>query len=126
MLLAREALHLKALEVPHIPRQGIDLELIRAALRKHPVKAIVLNATCHNPIGDCVSDASKGEIVRFATEHDIAVLEADTFGDLVFSGERPRTLKSFDKTGIVVQCSSLAHYIAPGFNLGWVNAGRWQ
>jgi DNA-binding transcriptional MocR family regulator len=126
MLQALEALHLKALEVPHIPHKGIDLELIRSASRKHPVKAIVLNATCHNPIGDCVTEANKIEIVCFAAEHDIAILEADTFGDLVFNGERPRTLKSFDKTGIVVQCSSLAHYIAPGFNLGWVNAGRWQ
>ena len=43
-----------------------------------------------------------------------------------FSGERPRSLKSFDTTGIVMQCSSLAHYVAPGFNLGWSNAGRWQ
>ena len=25
-----------------------------------------------------------------------------------------------------MQCSSLAHYVAPGFNLGWSNAGRWQ
>src|SRR5688500_3033277 len=25
-----------------------------------------------------------------------------------------------------MQCCSLAHYVAPGFNLGWVNAGRWR
>ena len=54
------------------------------------------------------------------------MIETDTFGDLMFSGERPRTLKAFDTQGIVMQCCSLAHYVAPGFNLGWMNAGRWR
>jgi DNA-binding transcriptional MocR family regulator len=121
-----ESLQIRALEVPHVPTQGINLELLSSALAKHPIKAIVLNATCHNPLGDCVSDARKAEIVAFATKRDIAIVEGDTFGDLVFSGERPRPLKAFDKTGIVLQCASLAHYVAPGFNLGWSNAGRWR
>ena len=95
-------------------------------MRKHNLKGIILNATCHNPLGDCVDDESKAQIVAFATSHDVPIVEGDTFGDLVFSGERPRPLKAFDKTGIVLQCSSLAHYVAPGFNLGWANAGRWR
>lgn len=121
-----ESLQMRALEVPHLPKQGIDLDLLSSALSKHPIKAIVLNATCHNPLGDCVSDARKAEIVTFAADHDIAIVEGDTFGDMVFSGERPRPLKAFDKAGIVLQCASLAHYVAPGFNLGWSNAGRWR
>lgn len=121
-----ESLQMRALEVPHVPKQGIDLDLLSSALSKHPIKAIVLNATCHNPLGDCVTDARKAEIVTFAADHDIAIVEGDTFGDMVFSGERPRPLKAFDKAGIVLQCASLAHYVAPGFNLGWSNAGRWR
>ena len=125
-LQALEALHLRALEMPHIRHIGPDLNLLEEATKKHRVKAMILNATCHNPLGDCVPDRRKAEIVAFATEHDIAIIESDTFGDLVYSGERPRTLKAFDHTGIVLQCSSLAHYVAPGFNLGWVHAGRWH
>jgi DNA-binding transcriptional MocR family regulator len=121
-----ESLHMRALEVPHVPRQGINLNLLSTALAKHPIKAMIMNATCHNPLGDCVTDARKAEIVAFATEHDIPIVEGDTFGDLVFSGERPRPLKAFDRTGIVLQCASLAHYVAPGFNLGWANPGRWR
>jgi DNA-binding transcriptional MocR family regulator len=121
-----EALHLRALEMPHVRHTGVDLDLLEAATKKHRIKAMILNATCHNPLGDCVSDARKAEIVGFATAQDIAIIEGDTFGDLVYRGERPRTLKSFDRAGIVLQCSSLAHYVAPGFNLGWVHAGRWQ
>jgi DNA-binding transcriptional MocR family regulator len=126
MLQALEALQIKALEVPHVLHRGIDLDLIRNASRGSRIKGIILNATCHNPLGDCVTDEAKAEIVRFAAERGIAVIESDTFGDLLFSGERPRALKAFDKTGIVIQCGSLAHYVAPGFNLGWAAAGRWQ
>jgi DNA-binding transcriptional MocR family regulator len=126
MLHALEALHIRALEVPHVARVGLDLDMLAAAAKKHRLKAMILNVTCHNPLGDCVTDAHKEEIVAFAERHDVAIIEADTFGDLVFSGERPRTLKAFDRSGMVLQCSSLAHYLAPGFNLGWANAGRWQ
>ena len=126
MLHALDALHIRVLEVPHLPHEGIDLGMLGAAARKHRIKAMILNATCHNPFGDCVADDHKAAIVEFANRHDIAVIETDTFGDLVFSGERPKALKAFDTTGIVMQCASLAHYVAPGFNLGWANAGRWR
>jgi len=121
-----ESLQMRALEVPHVRGRGIDLDLLESAARRHPLKAIILNVTCHNPLGDCVDDESKERIVEFAASRDLPIVEGDTFGDLVFSGERPRPLKAFDRTGIVLQCTSLAHYVAPGFNLGWSNAGRWR
>jgi DNA-binding transcriptional MocR family regulator len=126
ILRALEALQLRAVEIPHIPKLGINLDLLRRATAQHAIKAILVTATCHNPVGDCVDDVRKEAIVRFATERQIPILEGDAFGELVFSGERPRALKAFDTTDIVMQCSSLAHYVAPGFNLGWSNAGRWR
>lgn len=121
-----ESLHLRAVEVPHVPHQGVDLHLLGAAVTRHRVAALVTIATCHNPMGDCADDASKSAVVGFAERHDIPIIESDTFGDLVFGGPRPRTLKSFDTSGLVLQCSSLAHYIAPGFNLGFICGGRWR
>jgi DNA-binding transcriptional MocR family regulator len=125
-LQALEALQMRALELPHQPRVGVDLERLESAARKHRLKAIMLNSSCHNPLGDCLPDAKKAAIVAFAAKREIAVIETDIFGELVFHGPRPHTLKAFDTDGIVLQCSSLAHYLAPGFNLGWIQAGRWQ
>src|SRR5262249_23295037 len=85
-----------------------------------------LTSSCHNPLGDCLPDVSKAAIVTFAAKHQIPLIESDIFGELVFDSTRPRTLKAFDADGVVLQCSSLAHYLAPGFNLGWIQAGRWQ
>jgi DNA-binding transcriptional MocR family regulator len=121
-----ESLHLRAVEIPHVPHRGVDLDLLEAAVARHRVAAVITIATCHNPLGDCVADASKAEIVAFAARHAVPIIESDTFGDLVFAGPRPRTLKSYDSGGLVLQCSSLAHFIAPGFNLGFVHAGRWR
>jgi DNA-binding transcriptional MocR family regulator len=109
-----------------VPHQGVDLHLLGAAVTRHRVAALVTIATCHNPMGDCADDASKSAVVGFAERHDIPIIESDTFGDLVFGGPRPRTLKSFDTRGLVLQCSSLAHCIAPGFNLGFLHGGRWR
>jgi DNA-binding transcriptional MocR family regulator len=126
ILQALEALSIRALEVPHVRRRGIDLDLLAEASRRNRIKAVITNATCHNPLGDCVSDESKARIVAFARAHDMAIIEGDTFGDLVFSGARPRLLKSFDSSGHVLLCSTLAHYVAPGFNIGWCAGGRWH
>ena len=121
-----ESLHLRAVEVPHVPKQGIDLSLLDAAVTRYRVAAIITIATCHNPMGDCVTDDHKARIVACAGRHDIPIIESDTFGDLVFSSPRPRSLKSYDTSGLVLQCCSLAHIVAPGFNLGWTHGGRWQ
>jgi DNA-binding transcriptional MocR family regulator len=126
MLEALQALHVRALEVPHVPGEGIDLGMLERAARRHRVKAMIVNVTCHNPFGDTVSDAHKAAMVQFASSRGMAVIETDTFGDLLFSGERPRALKAFDTHDIVMQCCSLAHYVAPGFNLGWAHPGRWR
>jgi DNA-binding transcriptional MocR family regulator len=117
---------MRALELPHQPRIGVDLERLESAARTHRLKAIILTWSCHNPLGDCIPDANKAATVAFAAKRGIALIECDIFGELVFNGTRPRTLKAFDADGIVLHCSSLAHYVAPGFNLGWIQAGRWQ
>jgi DNA-binding transcriptional MocR family regulator len=126
ILHALEAFQMRAVEIPHVPGQGMDRGLLAEAVRKHRVKAIVLVATCHSAFGDCDSEESKADLVSFATRQDIPVIEGDPFGDLVYSGRRPRPLKAFDTSGIVLQCNSLAHYIAPGFNVGWASGGRWH
>src|SRR5262249_17911751 len=121
-----ESLQIRALEIPHSSGHGIDLDKLRTACRNHPVTAIITTASCHNPIGDCTSEEAKAQLVEFAAANEIAIIEGDTFRDLVFSGDRPSTLKAHDSNGTVLQCSSLAHYVAPGFNLGWISGGRWH
>jgi DNA-binding transcriptional MocR family regulator len=126
ILQALQAYRLRAVEIPHIAGEGIDRDALAAAIDRHKISAVLMEATCHNALGDCVSDASKAAIVALAARHAIPIIEGDAFGELIFSGERPRPLKAFDTSGIVIQCASLAHHVAPGFNIGWASAGRWH
>lgn len=121
-----QGLHLRAVEIPHRLGTGIDLELLEQAAGRHSVKAALVNTTCHNPLGDRVSDAAKAELLAFAARRALPIIEGDTFGDLIWSGERPRPLMAFDSTGLVLHCASLAHHLAPGFNLGWASGGRFH
>src|SRR5215813_10670788 len=125
-LQALEALGVRAFELAHQPRVGLDLNRLESIAKKHPLKAVLLTSSCHNPLGSLIPDATKAAIVAFAAKRQIALVDFDLFGELVFDGTRPRTLKAFDTDGVVLQCSSLAHYVAPGFNLGWIQPGRWQ
>jgi DNA-binding transcriptional MocR family regulator len=126
VLQALESLQMRALEIPHVLGNGVDLEALQTASPSHRIVAVITNAACHNPLGDCMSEEAKARLVEFAAATGVAIIECDTFGDLVFSGDRPTMLKAFDTDGTVLQCSSLAHYVAPGFNLGWISGGRWH
>jgi len=68
----------------------------------------------------------KRELVELLAHHEIPLIEDDIYGDLVFGNERPGTAKSFDRSGLVIYCSSFSKTIAPGYRVGWSIAGRFQ
>jgi len=45
---------------------------------------------------------------------------------LTFGAERPLTAKSFDRTGLVIYCSSFSKTLAPGYRVGWAIGGKFQ
>lgn len=122
-----ESLGMKALEIPTDPRSGISLEALELATRKPgAVKAVIVMPTAQNPLGSTMPEDHKQRLVQLMEERSIAVIEDDMYGDLSFQRQRPRPLKSWDRSGNVMLCSSFTKTIAPGFRTGWVAAGRWQ
>src|SRR5215467_1751671 len=120
------SLGMKVVELPTHPQQGMDLNRLERAVRKHGVKACVVMTNCHNPLGYVLPDSYKKSLVALAARNSIAIVEDDIYGDLTFSGPRPLTLKSFDRDGLVLLCSSFSKILAPGYRLGWLAAGRFQ
>jgi DNA-binding transcriptional MocR family regulator len=121
-----ESLGMKAIEIPTHPRTGMDLEALSSAIRKHRVGGCITIPTCHNPLGFILSDERKKELVDLLAQYDVPLIEDDIYGDLAFNGERPRTAKTFDTTGNVLLCSSFSKVLAPGFRVGWMEAGRFR
>ncbi|MEW5977005.1 MAG: PLP-dependent aminotransferase family protein [Acidobacteriota bacterium] len=121
-----ESLGMKALEIPTDSRAGICLNGLERALEKHPVKACLVMPNFHNPLGSCMPDEKKKKLVSLLARREVPVIEDDIYGDLSFAPERPRTLKAFDRKGLVLLCSSFSKTLAPGYRVGWIAPGRFK
>jgi len=121
-----EMLDLKALEIPTHPRNGISLPALSYALEHNTVHACLVIPNFNNPLGSCMPDDNKKELVRILGERNIPLIENDVYGDLGFSSERPCVARSFDEKGLVIHCSSFSKTLAPGYRVGWVVPGRFR
>ncbi|MEC5321093.1 PLP-dependent aminotransferase family protein [Brenneria populi subsp. brevivirga] len=118
-------LGIKAIEIPTCPITGISLDALALALEQWPVKAVLLVPTCNNPLGFSMPDKYKKELIILAQRFDLAIIEDDAYGELIYDYPRPRTIKSFDEDGRVLLCSSFSKSLAPGLRVGWIAPGRY-
>src|SRR5450631_4323402 len=119
-------LGLKALEIPSTPREGISIEALRYAIEQSKISACLVISNFGNPLGSLMPEERKRELVELLARHEIPLIEDDIYGDLVFANDRPSAAKSFDRSGLVIYCSSFSKTIAPGYRVGWAIAGRFQ
>ncbi|MES9846739.1 MAG: PLP-dependent aminotransferase family protein [Candidatus Sedimenticola sp. PURPLELP] len=120
-----EANGLKTIEMPADPQTGVSLEAMELALDKWPVKVCLLTPTFNNPLGYCMPDERKEALLKLLKRYEVPLIEDDIFGDLAYDKPRPRTIKSFDREGRVLLCSSFSKTLAPGLRVGWVAPGRY-
>ena len=122
-----EGLGLRALEIPTSPQHGLSLPAFELALRtQESLRAVVVVPHLQNPLGAIMPDAHKAQLVAMCETHGVALIEDDTYTQLVERSPVPRAIKSWDSTGNVIHCASLHKVLAPGMRLGWISAGRWQ
>jgi len=126
VLQAIESLGMRALEVPTHPRTGMNLDVLEHSVKKHRVKACMVMTNCHNPLGYSLDDERKKSLVDLLAKHQVPLIEDDLYGDLAFDLVRPKVAKAFDRAGMVLLCSSFSKVLAPGFRVGWVEAGRFR
>jgi DNA-binding transcriptional MocR family regulator len=121
-----ESLGLKALEIPTHPRDGISIQALQMALEQWPVKACILVPNFSNPLGYCMPESHKRELVELLACHQIPLIEDDVYGDLGFTQQRPGVCKNYDQQGTVLHCSSVSKTLSPGLRVGWIVPGKYQ
>ena len=94
VLQAIEGLGLRALEIPAHPRTGFDVSAFEEAIRTQPVRAVFVCPTISNPLGAIMPEDERERLVKITKRADIAIIEDDVYGELVFDGARPRPLRS--------------------------------
>jgi DNA-binding transcriptional MocR family regulator len=117
---------LRALEIPTNPRDGISLEALQFAIEHNPIKAVLTISNFSNPLGSCIPDEKKKELVQLLTRYDIPLIDNDVSGEIHFTEKRPHVTKAFDKKGLVMLCSSFSKDISPSLRVGWVAPGRYK
>jgi DNA-binding transcriptional MocR family regulator len=121
-----ESLGLRALEIPTHPRDGISLSALRFALEHNSIQACLVLSNFNNPLGSCIPDENKQQLVELLARHEIPLIEGDVCGELFFSGMRPSVCKAYDRKGLVLLCSSFSKDLVPGYRVGWVVPGRFK
>ncbi|MFN1219165.1 PLP-dependent aminotransferase family protein [Chryseobacterium kwangjuense] len=117
-------LGLNVLELPTHPTTGIEIDALRKVIPQ--INLCLLIPNFNSPLGSCMPDENKKEIVKLLAEHSIPLIEDDVYGDLYFGSSRPKCCKSFDKEGNVLYCSSISKTLAPGYRVGWIAPGRYK
>ncbi|MBV9385437.1 MAG: PLP-dependent aminotransferase family protein [Chroococcidiopsidaceae cyanobacterium CP_BM_ER_R8_30] len=120
-----ESLHLKALEITTEPKDGISLDHLEFALKHCKVAACLIVSNFSNPLGSCMSDHKKQQLVELLNQYDVPLIEDDVYGELSFSNHRPKAIKAFDTEKRVLYCASISKTLSPGLRVGWCAAGQY-
>jgi DNA-binding transcriptional MocR family regulator len=124
-LQAAQRLGLNVVEIPMHPSEGLDIEALKAAIAKIPIRACWFMTTLQHPTGATLSRARKSELVGLLATHGIPLIEDDAYSELQFAAKAEPPAKAFDRDGYVLHCGSFSKCLAPGYRLGWVAAGRY-
>lgn len=121
-----QSLGLKVVEVPTDPVTGVDINYLNQAIPRFNIKACLFVCNFNNPIGSCVPDDKKKELVDMLARKEIPLIEDDIYGEMYFGKSRPKTCKTYDKKGLVLHCGSFSKSLAPGYRIGWTSPGRFK
>ncbi len=121
-----EDLNMFALEVQSDPEFGINVNSVEKALNENNVAACIFNPTFNNPLGYSMTPEDKKDLVELLNGRNIPIIEDDIYGELYFGKTKPSTLKSFDKKGLVLYCSSFSKALAGGLRVGWTLPGQFK
>ena len=121
-----ERLGMKVAEVRTEADSGIDLQALRTMIESTGIAAVILTSNFQNPLGFVMPDDKKQALVALLAEKQIPLIEDDVYNELYFGDKPPKPAKAFDEAGIVLHCSSFSKSLAPGYRVGWTNAGRYR
>ncbi|WP_448636596.1 aminotransferase-like domain-containing protein [Pedobacter panaciterrae] len=118
------SLGLKVIELPTHPITGIEIDALKKVVSK--INLCLLVPNFNTPLGSCMPDEHKKEVVALLAKHGVPLIEDDIYGDLYFGAQRPKCCKSFDTGGTVLWCSSISKTLAPGYRVGWIAPGKYK
>jgi len=112
-------LGMRLLPVPRGP-DGPDLAVMAELLARHRPRLYVTVSVLHNPTGQSLSLAAAHQILRLAEQHDLTIVEDDTYAWLA-PAHAPR-LAALDGLQRTVYVTGFSKILAPAWRVGVVAA----
>lgn len=104
---------------------GMLMNSLEEALMKNPdAKFIYTVPDFQNPSGKTLSYERRKKMVELAIKYNVPIVEDNPYAELRFEGENIPSIKSFDKTGIVIFLGTFSKTFCPGLRIGWVCADQ--
>ncbi|MDC7124951.1 MAG: PLP-dependent aminotransferase family protein [Spirochaetales bacterium] len=113
----------RVITIPTSAETGMDLDALEHVLKKEDVKAVVMTALFQNPLGFVMPEENRKRAVFLVEKYDTILIEDDIYHDCSFKHLRDNCLKSYDKSGRVIYCSSFSKTISPAIRVGWICGG---
>ena len=126
ILHAIERMGMRAVEIPTDPLTGIDLDALESVLKTQKIAACMVMPNFQNPLGSMMPDAHKQRLVALAQRHDMPLIEDAVYGELFYGSAHPSSLKSYDRDGLVLHCSSFSKSLSSAYRVGWAIPGRYR
>ncbi len=112
----------KFVEVP-TDENGMIPEKLEQILRvTKNVKLMYIVPDFQNPTGISWSLQRRRQFMDVVNQYDIAVLEDNPYGELIYEGEILPSVQSMDKKGQVICLGTFSKTLCPGLRIGWVGA----
>ncbi len=112
----------KFVEVP-TDENGMIPEKLEQILRgTQNVKLMYIVPDFQNPTGISWSLQRRRQFMDIVNQYDIAVLEDNPYGELIYEGKILPSVQSMDKKGQVICLGTFSKTLCPGLRIGWVGA----
>ena len=113
-----------------LDEEGLRLDVVRQTLEELKNKGvkpkyIYTIPTIQNPTGAIMGEKRRAELIKLAAEYGVMIFEDECYSDLIWNGERPRSIYSMANGEGVIFIGSFSKSIAPALRVGYLVA-KWD
>jgi 2-aminoadipate transaminase len=110
--------------------EGLRIDLVKQKLEELKQKGIKPKyiytiPTVQNPTGAIMGEKRRAELIKVAADYGVMIFEDECYSDLIWNGERPRSIYSMAGGQGVIFVGSFSKSIAPALRVGYLVA-KWD
>ncbi|MBS0547769.1 MAG: PLP-dependent aminotransferase family protein [Proteobacteria bacterium] len=110
-----------------LDEEGLRVDLVKQKLEELKQKGIKPKyiytiPTVQNPTGAIMGEKRRAELIKVAAEYGVMIFEDECYSDLIWNGERPRSIYSMADGQGVIFVGSFSKSIAPALRVGYIAA----